>query len=84
MIVDQTDHALITAEGNVRDRTGIFVRRKDRRIHGFILLPEADEVRSTTLAGRLRPRQATPAARSGTGWLRAAGTAGAAVRRNRR
>ena len=83
VLVDQTDHAFVTAEGNVKDCTGIFVRRKDRHINGFILLPEADEVRHETLAVR-RQRQAASEDRRRTGWLKASGTGGSAVHRNGR
>ncbi len=68
VIVDQTEHAYLTAEGNVKNRTGIFVRRKDRQINGYILLAEADEAPDTVVAARVQQRHAAALAPRGYGW----------------
>jgi hypothetical protein len=68
VIVDQTEHAYLTAEGNVKNRTGIFVRRKDRQISGYILLAEADEAPDTVVAARVQQRHAAALAPRGYGW----------------
>jgi len=40
VIVDMTDHAFITAEGDVDNRTGIFVRRRNRHLNGCVRIPD--------------------------------------------
>jgi hypothetical protein len=79
VIIDQTEHAFIIAEGNVKYRTGIVVRRKGHHIHGFILLLEGDEAPAAALAARVQDLQGRAATRRGSGWRHGAGTVGAAT-----
>ncbi len=79
VIVDQTDHAYITAEGNVKNRTGIFVHRKGHHVSGFILLPEGDEAPGTVLAARMQRLQ-TAADAHRSCWSKGARTAGPPAR----
>ena len=76
VIIDQTAHAFITAEGNVKYRTGIVVRRKGHQIQGFILLLEGAEAPAAVLAARVHHQQAQAAAERGSGWRRSAGAGG--------
>ena len=79
VIIDQTAHAFITAEGNVKHRTGIVVRRKGHPIQGFILLLEGDETPAAVLAARVQQQQARAATDGGSGWRRGAPIRGARV-----
>ena len=79
VIIDQTAHAFITAEGNVKQRTGIVVRRKGHPIQGFILLLEGDETPAAVLAARVQQQQARAATSRGSGWRRGAPNGGARV-----
>ena len=79
VIIDQTAYAFITAEGNVKDRTGIVVRRKGHPIQGFILLLEGDETPAAVLAARVQQQQARAATDGGSGWRRGVPISGARV-----
>jgi hypothetical protein len=79
VIIDQTAYAFITAEGNVKDRTGIVVRRKGHPIQGFILLLEGDETPAAVLAARVQQQQARAATDGSSGWRRGAPISGARV-----
>jgi hypothetical protein len=77
VIIDQTEHAFIIAAGNVKQRTGIVVRRKGRYIHGYILLLEGDESPAAALAARVQELRVRAATRRGSGWRHGARTRGA-------